>query len=104
MAPDLRHMRVHLRFHFLLPEQARNRRGGTIVISGETLRDMRGGVQQINQQPRPRIVTLSATDERPSLWFGCGRQAAQGRTGFLATSPCRRPTVGEQSGSFAFLY
>ena len=30
-------------------------------------------VQQNNQQPRPRIVTLSATDDRPPLWFGCGR-------------------------------
>jgi hypothetical protein len=66
-------IRVHLRFHFLLPEQARNRRGATIVISGETLQNRRGGVQQNNQQPRPRIVTLSATDDRPPLWFGCGR-------------------------------
>src|ERR1700722_15526874 len=37
-------IRVHLRFHFLLPEQARNRRGGTIVISGETTIGRRSGL------------------------------------------------------------
>jgi hypothetical protein len=37
------------------------------VIALETLRNRRGGVQQSNQQPRPRIVTLSATDDRPLL-------------------------------------
>ena len=35
------------------------------MISGETLRNRRRGVQQNNQQPRPWIVILSATDDRP---------------------------------------
>jgi hypothetical protein len=50
------------------------KRHGTVsLLAGIDLLTRRGGVQQNNQQPRPRIVTLSATDDRPPLWFGCGR-------------------------------
>ena len=38
---------VHLRFHFLLPEQPRNRRRSTVVIRG---RDAPGGRQSIQQK------------------------------------------------------
>ena len=36
-------------FHFLLPEQTRNRRGGIFVISGETLQNRRRGIHWNSQ-------------------------------------------------------
>ena len=80
-------IRVHLRFHFLLPEQARNRRGGTIRDLGRNAPEHARRVQQNNQQPRPRIVTLSATDDRLPLWFGCGPP----RCGLCVKSASRQP-------------
>jgi len=50
-------IRVHLRFAFLLPEQARNRRTGTIVILGR--RDPDRGQSNRLRNPRSRPVIAS---------------------------------------------
>jgi hypothetical protein len=63
-------IRVHLRLHFLVPEQARNRRKGAMLAPGR-----RQSIQQQNNQHLPPSVTLFAVDDRTAaLWLrpaGC---------------------------------